>query len=103
MWWLVLYVHCDLLLLLLLLNSFGDSLLLLLLLLLLSLDTVPLLSLLGETVNVGGSRLADLSEFGDWSGDARSLSEFESEFVLWDVEDFFDFWRCFALLFLNQT
>ena len=94
------YVHCDLLLLLLLLllNSFGDSLLLLL-----SLDTVPLLSLLGETVNVGGSRLADLSEFGDWSGDARSLSEFESEFVLWDVEDFFDFWRCFALLFLNQT
>ena len=95
----MLYVHCDLLLLLLL-NSFGDSLLLVLLL---SLDTVLLLSLFGDIVNVGGSRLGDLSEFGDWSGDARSFSEFESEFVLWDVEDFFDFWRCFALLFLNQT
>lgn len=61
MWWVVLYVHCDLLLL----NSLGDSLLVLLLLLLLLLDTVPLLSLFGDIVNVGGSRLGDLSEFGD--------------------------------------
>ena len=38
------------------------------------------------------SRLGDLSELGDWSGEARSFSELESEFVLCEVEeDFFDF------------
>lgn len=41
---------------------------------------------------------------GDWSGDERSFSELESEFVLCDVEgDFLDFCLCFARRFLNHT